>query len=420
MVKLVIIADDFTGALDTGIQFAGKGLKTKVIVGRKYDFSFVENDLQVLVINTETRHLPPTEAYEVVYKIAKSIKEENIEYVYKKTDSTLRGCIGSELTSVLDGLGASELEFIPAFPSAKRTTVNGIHYFNSVPISEGFFGKDPFEPIKISYIPDAIKEQSNVQVNVVPIGGKIPEFISQKGKQVNVYDIQTDADLRNIAERLQECGKLKVLAGCAGFAALLPDFLPFIKINIKQPIYNKGLFVVCGSLNPITKKQIDYAEKKGFQRISLSVKQKLEENYLKTNHGKEFLKMLKQCCTGGKPVILDISDKDGLKQSENYAKANGIPIADIRVRIANRMGEFTKEWLNFNLNHTVLLTGGDTLLGFMNQINCQAITPVFEIVSGGVFSKIMLKNKELQIISKAGGFGEETVFVDIANKIGVC
>ena len=31
MVKLLIIADDFTGALDTGVQFAARGAATSVI-----------------------------------------------------------------------------------------------------------------------------------------------------------------------------------------------------------------------------------------------------------------------------------------------------------------------------------------------------------------------------------------------------
>ena len=34
MVKLLIIADDFTGALDTGIQFAKKGIETQVFRNR--------------------------------------------------------------------------------------------------------------------------------------------------------------------------------------------------------------------------------------------------------------------------------------------------------------------------------------------------------------------------------------------------
>ena len=97
----------------------------------------------------------------------------------------------------------------------------------------------------------------------------------------------------------------------------------------------------------------------------------------------------------------------------------GISIEEVRVRIANRMGELIKEWLKFNLDHTVILTGGDTLLGFMNQINCQEITPICEIAQGVVLSIIHLKDRQLQIVSKSGGFGKETVFVDIAHSVGI-
>ena len=38
MVRLLIIADDFTGALDTGVQFATRGATTRVVTNADYDF----------------------------------------------------------------------------------------------------------------------------------------------------------------------------------------------------------------------------------------------------------------------------------------------------------------------------------------------------------------------------------------------
>lgn len=38
MILLLIIADDFTGALDTGVQFAAHGVSTRVIVDPEVDF----------------------------------------------------------------------------------------------------------------------------------------------------------------------------------------------------------------------------------------------------------------------------------------------------------------------------------------------------------------------------------------------
>ena len=35
MLRLLMIADDFTGALDTGVQLAAHGIPTQVVVGRQ-------------------------------------------------------------------------------------------------------------------------------------------------------------------------------------------------------------------------------------------------------------------------------------------------------------------------------------------------------------------------------------------------
>ena len=66
MLLLLILADDFTGALDTGVQFAACGIPTRVVVGEQVDFA--ANDAAVLVVDTETRHLPAAEAYAVIAK----------------------------------------------------------------------------------------------------------------------------------------------------------------------------------------------------------------------------------------------------------------------------------------------------------------------------------------------------------------
>ena len=39
MLLLLILADDFTGALDTGVQFAACGIPTRVVVGEQVDFA---------------------------------------------------------------------------------------------------------------------------------------------------------------------------------------------------------------------------------------------------------------------------------------------------------------------------------------------------------------------------------------------
>lgn len=134
MLLLLIIADDFTGALDTGVQFAAYGAATRVMVKDQVDFASC--DAQVLVVDTETRHLPPEKAYQIVEELTRAACRAGIRYIYKKTDSALRGNIGAELAAVLQASNNRQLPFLPAFPQNGRTTRDGIHYVDGVPVTE--------------------------------------------------------------------------------------------------------------------------------------------------------------------------------------------------------------------------------------------------------------------------------------------
>ena len=57
MLTLAVFADDLTGALDTGVQFAASGVKTAVTVG-----TAPPESCTVAVCDLETRHLSPAEA----------------------------------------------------------------------------------------------------------------------------------------------------------------------------------------------------------------------------------------------------------------------------------------------------------------------------------------------------------------------
>ena len=196
MVKLLIIADDFTGALDTGVQFAARGAATRVVTDLAYDFTLA--DAEVLVMVAETRHLPPEEAYDVVYRTARNAREAGIPYIYKKTDSALRGNIGSELTAVMDAAGSDTIAFLPAFPKMGRVTRNGVHYVDGVPVAESVFGKDPFEPVKASAVAQIVGGQTEVPV----VLHRLDEAAVPGAPGIQVYDATTDEDLARIGGEL--------------------------------------------------------------------------------------------------------------------------------------------------------------------------------------------------------------------------
>ena len=395
MTKLLVIADDFTGALDTGIQFAREGTKTCVAIGADGVLAS-RADYPVIVIDSETRHLPHIEAYETVCRLVNEARAADVGYIYKKTDSALRGCVGAELSAA------------PAFPKMRRTTEGGTQYIDGVPVGESAFGRDPFEPVRHSYIPDIIAEQSEVEVRLAA------EAASPYGRQITVYDASTEEDLAEVAARLKAKG-CTLAAGCAGLAAHLGSFIKLPKGKSQSPRKTKGMFIVCGSLNPISEAQILHAEAAGFERISLTAEQKLREDYLASSDGREWLASLKRACLSGRPVVVDVfasrvSDaasaiKDRLKTEE------------IRQRVARRLGEIMYAWFGFGLDHTLVTIGGDTLAGFMKKAGCSELTPVCELSDGVVCSTLALGGREVQIVSKSGGFGKSSVLTDVVSQL---
>src|SRR5690554_1015836 len=147
MISILILADDLTGALDTGVQFIKSGIKVLVTSDVNYDFLSLDPEVKVLSINTNTRHLSPEEAYARIYNITNEATKAGVKYIYKKTDSVMRGNIGSELSAVLAASNEKYLAFVPSYPKMNRIVKNGILYVNGLPIGNTTFSKDPFNKI---------------------------------------------------------------------------------------------------------------------------------------------------------------------------------------------------------------------------------------------------------------------------------
>lgn len=414
MVKLLIIADDFTGALDTGVKFAESGASVRVVTDYEYDFRNTDKNVQVLVMDAETRHVSKEEAYDRVYRITKQAMQAQIAYIYKKTDSALRGNIGSELSAVLDAAGSRILHFLPAFPKMGRTTKNGIHYVDGVPVRESVFGKDPFEPVTCSDISEMIGMQSSTAVRVVTDG----RIVSETDEPViAVYDAQTDEELKHLANVLNVSGQMKTLAGCAGMAEALPQLLGLTGPSPVIPEFAPNFLVACGSVNPITRSQLDYAQQHGFHRIRLTPGQKLEPGYFESELGRAKVRELTEQCRSFRRCILDTNDGPDGPDTMEYAKEHGISMETLRVRISTTLGYLVKKLVENGVESTMLITGGDSLLGFMNQVQVYEMTPICEMAPGTVLSQFEIKGKAYQVISKSGGFGDERLMAELAEKI---
>lgn len=414
MITLLIIADDFTGALDTGVKFAQKGTNVQVVTDCGYDFSQAKKELQVLVMDTETRHIDELEAYKKVFDIVKRAKEAGIPYIYKKTDSGLRGNIGSELTAVLDAAGDSILHFVPALPKMNRVTKQGVHYIDGVPVSESVFGRDPFDPVLKSEISEIIRMQSKAWVQIVTDSSILTKA---ERPTIAVYDAETEERVKKIAHKLYESKQLTALAGCAGLAEYLPEILNLTGEKPGKPQFDPGLLIACGSINPITMNQLDYAENHGFHRIHLTLDEKLVPGFFETDPGKERITKIVSQIKETPFCILDSHDVSESEETMTRAESMGIASEEVRTRIASSFGSLLKELLKDEIMNTLLITGGDTLMGFLQKIGVNEMTPIYEMEPGVVLSIVQIHGKNYNIISKSGGFGDEDLMEKLTEKI---
>lgn len=97
--QLAVIADDFTGANDTGVQFSKKGLKT-VVISSLNNLPTIDGSFDVIVVDTDSRFDSKERAYKKVFSTVQALKDMRVNYIYKKLDSTLRGNIGSEIEAM--------------------------------------------------------------------------------------------------------------------------------------------------------------------------------------------------------------------------------------------------------------------------------------------------------------------------------
>ena len=413
MVKLLIVADDFTGALDTGVQFTARGARTCVVTDPAYDFSRAKAETQVLVLDAETRHLTPEAAYSVVRRAVEGALRAGFTHIYKKTDSALRGNVGAELTAVLDGAGAESISFLPALPKMDRITRRGIHYIDGVPVAESVFGRDPFEPVGASSVAEIIAAQSEVPVAL----HGLEETASAGRPGIHVYDAESDSDLLRIGQRLGREG-LRLSAGCAGFAAALAEILDLRGAPPVLPDLVPALFVACGSVNPVTLRQMAEAEAHGFPHVHLSPPQKLDPAWLKSADCAAAVGRWLETAEREKRFILDVNDPGGCDGTDRYAKERGLTTEDLRRGISAQLGRLVRLLLDGGLDATILCTGGDTLLALMRAVGTAELIPVCELDTGAVLTDFVYKGKTHHIISKSGGFGEPDLFYRLALSMG--
>ncbi len=415
--KLVIIADDFTGANDTGVQFSKRHFRCVVITNKDYINSSLKN-CDVLVVDSESRSDDKETAYKKTYEIGKMIRAENVKYVYKKLDSTFRGNIGAEISGIMDSLEIQYALIVPAFPSYGRITKNGKIYVKGVLLADTETANDPKTPVKESYIPEIISHQTDKKIAIINFdevsSGR--KYLIQKlqqhmhnGIQMIVIDVQDDEDLDLIASVIPEIKERILFAGSTGLAEYLPKYLGLKKAK-------KTNVVIAGSVSEITREQINYAmERLPVTMIDLDIEKLLAGK--QNQEKKRITDIIGKSSAEGKDIIIrSAQSKDTILKSFELGSKNGMNRFAVSETIAMFLGEITGYVIKEIKINGLLITGGDTAIKAAKVLNITGTIIQEEILPGipcGHFDEEQYKN--IIIVTKAGSFGGEDAIFSVLN-----
>lgn len=236
---ILALADDLTGALETGAKFAANGLSVSVTTNASVEP--VQSTVQV--IDTETRHMRAVDAQRAVKRLAEQAARQHPSLVYKKTDSTLRGNIAAELKGLLEGFPDRELVFAPAYPAMGRIVRDGQLLIHGVAVCKTEFGSDILNPV--------------VESDVRKILGDLPAL---------VLDGATDDDVLAAARLVLASKPSAIAAGPAALAGALAVAWNG-RANLGPPVFQfpnvRHCLVVNGSMHSASKAQVEAAKSSG-------------------------------------------------------------------------------------------------------------------------------------------------------------
>jgi D-threonate/D-erythronate kinase len=334
---IAVIADDFTGAAELG----GIGWR----FGLNVEVSTVVNAVSnapLLVIDADTRSMQENDAVRIIEKLTKALLQIKPEWIYKKTDSVLRGHVVAELNAQLKLMGLQKALLVPANPNLGRTIRNGTYFFNELPVHQSSFSIDP----EFAVTSSDLKEMLKAQVHVAKVNSAMPSSGIIVGEASDMKDIDSWAE---------QCNGEILPAGASGFfTALLSRYKKQSRaVQVYEP--SSPLLYVSGTT---------------FKKSSDSIK---------------------KIKAGGGPVSYQPADEIP-ELLKTYGKA--ILAIDPGIRYENAVAlreetaQIVEKILKENKVGEILIEGGSTARAIFERLGYTSFYPVQELAPGVVRMKV--------------------------------
>ena len=415
--KLLIIADDLTGANATSVLLAQDGFKSATYLDSNSVDSNSINNNDIIAISTNSRGISKNEAYDRVNNEVLKFNNPNIIF-NKRIDSTLRGNIGAEIDAILDNKPNSIAIVVASYPDSGRISVGGFLLVNSVPLQNTFVSRDPKYPVNNSCIKEIISSQTkypvaNIHINDVLRGYKYLaskiQLLHEEGNRIIVVDAAINNDIKEIAKAAKETS-LDIVTVDPG---------PFTKyylsqysdsLNLRQ---GKKVFFAIGSVTNTTINQIEYLiATKSPALIKVDAVKLLNE----TNRELEInrvVTVIMQKLEENKTDLIGISTvtrEDEILNLDDIGSKTNLTKEDISIMINKGLATITRLALK-NSNNSVgaiYTSGGDVTKEVMESLNVKGIRLKDEVIPLAVYGKFIEGDyPNMPAITKGGLIGDK-------------
>ncbi len=219
--KVAIIADDLTGALDTGAPFVEAGLKVVVAIEVGVLGDALSRTPDVVVVNTASRALPPDQAAQRIEAVLAVLGPARPAILFKKIDSRLKGNVAAESLALGRAAGRGTIVIAPAIPDQQRFTINGAVSGRGVEVP-------------------------------LPIRPLFPA----NSFSIDVHDASSDGDLDELVRHIDWSAAIAV--GARGLGSAIARSLARSTPSIPAFSPSEDTLFAFGSRDPITAAQIAY------------------------------------------------------------------------------------------------------------------------------------------------------------------
>lgn len=374
-----VIADDLTGAAEVAGLALSFGLRVTVLVDCVRDV-----DVDVLVIATNMRSSNREDAETVSAKITQALLGLRCKFIYKKTDSVLRGHIGAELKAQMRSENKPTALLVPANPTHNRTIQHGIYYVDGVELGQTAFGPESGSEWNPSSVTCRLKSQGIEDVQSVDLGDSI------NAPGIYIGNVASADDLNNWASTVQDQW---VPAGGADFfaALLVAQGFDYTTAEGSTQCYEAAsdTLLVCGSRYPESREFVEKARGAGTACASMpdSLYYASAIDELQVSGWAQ--QVIEKLVAGG-PVIVGAFQKksDSGLDGHLVAKATGMMVEQVNAAGAIRH---------------LMLEGGATAQAVIAQLALDELSPRTSLAPG--VTQFVVKNCDgLCITMKPGSY----------------